>query len=236
MTAIAVAVGGLVVGALLPTLLGALPDRNDVPNGGVEPGGPVRTPYRVLAARRGLRPALGVATAVIWGILAASRGWVADLPAYLVVAALGVGSAYVDLREHRLPDPLTSSALAAAGVLLAVAAAVDGDWSAYARAWMVAAVMFAAYLGLAVLRPADLGLGDVKLAAVVGLVTGWLGWGIAVVAAFLGFLLGGLAGVALVLAGRAGRRTAIPFGPFMLAGALVAVAQGGTLLDAYLGR
>jgi leader peptidase (prepilin peptidase)/N-methyltransferase len=86
------------------------------------------------------------------------------------------------------------------------------------------------------LRPADLGLGDVKLAAVVGLVTGWLGWGIAVVAAFLGFLLGGLAGVALVLAGRAGRRTAIPFGPFMLAGALVAVAQGGTLVDAYLGR
>jgi leader peptidase (prepilin peptidase)/N-methyltransferase len=177
-----------------------------------------------------------VATAVTWGILAASRGWGADLPAYLVVAALGVAAAYVDLREHRLPDPLTSSALAAAGLLLAVAAAVDGDWSAYARAWIVAAVMFAAYLGLAMLRPADLGLGDVKLAAVVGLVTGWLGWGIAVVGAFLGFLLGGLAGVALVLARRAGRRTAIPFGPFMLAGALVAVAQGGTLLDAYLGR
>jgi leader peptidase (prepilin peptidase)/N-methyltransferase len=236
MTVVAAAVGGLVVGALLPTLLGALPDRNDMPDGGVEPGGPVRTSYRVLAARRGLRPELGVATAVTWGILTASRGWGADLPAYLVVAAFGVASAYVDLREHRLPDPLTSSALAAAGVLLAVAAAVDGDWSAYARAWMVAAVMFAAYLGLAVLRPSELGLGDVKLAAVVGLVTGWLGWGIAVVAAFLGFLLGGLAGVALVLAGRAGRRTAIPFGPYMLAGALVAVAQGGTLLDAYLGR
>jgi leader peptidase (prepilin peptidase)/N-methyltransferase len=236
MTAIAAAVGGLVIGALLPTLLRALPDRNDMPDRDVEPDGPVRTPYRVLAARRGLRPALGVATAVTWGILAASRGRGADLPAYLVVAALGVGSAYVDLREHRLPDPLTSSALAAAGVLLAVAAAVDGDWSAYARAWMVAAVMFAAFLGLAVLRPADLGLGDVKLAAVVGLVTGWLGWGIAVVGAFLGFLLGGLAGGALVLAGRAGRRTAIPFGPFMLAGALVAVAQGGALLDAYLGR
>jgi leader peptidase (prepilin peptidase)/N-methyltransferase len=236
MTVVAAAVGGLVVGALLPTLLGALPDRNDMPDGGVEPGGPVRTSYRVLAARRGLRPELGVATAVTWGILTASRGWGADLPAYLVVAAFGVASAYVDLREHRLPDPLTSSALAAAGVLLAVAAAVDGDWSAYARAWMIAAVMFAAYLGLAVLRPSELGLGDVKLAAVVGLVTGWLGWGIAVVAAFLGFLLGGLAGVALVLAGRAGRRTAIPFGPYMLAGALVAVAQGGTLLDAYLGR
>jgi len=236
MTAIVAAVGGLVVGVLLPTLLGALPDRNDVPDRDMEPGGPVRTPYRVLAARRGVRPALGVATAVTWGILVASRGWGADLPAYLVVAALGVASAYVDLHEHRLPDPLTSSALAAAGVLLAVAAAVDGEWSAYSRAWIAAAVMSAAFLGLAMLRPADLGLGDVKLAAVVGLVTGWLGWGIAVVAAFLGFLLGGLAGVALVLAGRAGRRTAIPFGPFMLAGALVAVAQGGTLVDAYLGR
>jgi leader peptidase (prepilin peptidase) / N-methyltransferase len=221
---------GLLAGALLPALIRSLPDRD------TEPGEPVRTSYRVLAARRGLRPALAVATAVVCGILAASQGWNAALPAYLIAAALGVAMAYVDLRERRLPDPLTSSALLACGLLLAVAAVIDGNWNAYGRAWLAALAMFAAYLVLAMLRPADLGLGDVKLAAVIGLMTGWLGWGIAVVATFLAFVLGGLAGIALMLVGRAGRRTAIPFGPFMLAGALVAVAWGEPMLDAYLGR
>jgi leader peptidase (prepilin peptidase)/N-methyltransferase len=89
---------------------------------------------------------------------------------------------------------------------------------------------------LAWVRPADLGLGDVKLAGVLGLVLGWQGWGVVVVGAFLGFLLGGLAGIGLMLAGRADRRTAIPFGPLLLFGALVAVAWGGPLVDAYVGR
>jgi len=221
---------GLLAGALVPSLIARLPDRD------AEPGERARTPYRVLAAQRGLRPLLGVATAVTCGVVAAARGWEADLPAYLVVGTLGVAMAYVDIREHRLPDPLTSAALVAAASLLAVAAAMTGEWGAYGRAWLVAAALFTGYLALALLRPADLGLGDVKLAGVVGLMTGWLGWGTAVVAAFLGFLLGGLVGVLLVVAGRAGRRTAIPFGPFMLAGALLAVAWGDSLLDAYLGR
>jgi leader peptidase (prepilin peptidase) / N-methyltransferase len=96
--------------------------------------------------------------------------------------------------------------------------------------------MFAAFLGLAMLRPADLGLGDVKLAGVVGLMLGWLGWGEAILGTFLGFLFGGAVGIFLLLAGRVGRRTALPFGPFMLLGALVAIAAGGVVMDAYLGR
>lgn len=221
---------GLLLGWFLPNLLALLPDRES------EPAERARTPYRVLAARRGLRPLLAAPTAATWGLLAAVLGWRADLPAFLAVATLGVAMAYVDLREHRLPDPLTSAALVAAALLLAPAAAVTGEWGAYGRAWIVAASMFAAYLVLALLRPADLGLGDVKLAAVLGLVTGWLGWDIALAGIFLGFLAAGLVAVGLVLAGRAGRRTAVPFGPFMLFGALVAVGWGEPLLDAYLGR
>jgi leader peptidase (prepilin peptidase) / N-methyltransferase len=221
---------GLVVGALLPSLIAILPDREP------EPDERVRLPYRVLATAPRLRPVLAVVTAATWAVLAASRGWIADLPAYLVVGALAVALAYVDLREHRLPDPLIAGALAAGGVLLGLAAVLIGEWAAYGRAWLVAAVMFAAFLGLALLRPADLGMGDVKLAGVVGLMLGWLGWPAAVLGVFLAFLFGGLAGGALLLAGRAGRRTPIPFGPFMLLGALVAIAAGDALLDAYLGR
>jgi leader peptidase (prepilin peptidase)/N-methyltransferase len=175
-------------------------------------------------------------TAATWAVLAVARGWVPDLPAYLLVAALGVALAWVDLREHRLPDMLTALALTGGGLFLGLAAVATGDWVGYGRAWLVAGVMFAAYLGLAMLRPADLGLGDVKLAGVVGLMLGWLGWGEAVLGTFLGFLFGGVVGIFLLLAGRAGRRTALPFGPFMLLGALVAIAAGGVVMDAYLGR
>ena len=140
-------------------------------------------------------------------------------------------------QSHRsLPDVLTAAALAGGAVLLGLAAVATGDWIGYGRAWLIAGVMFAAFLVLAMLRPADLGWGDVTLAGVLGLMLGWLGWGEAVLGAFMGFLFGGLTGVLLLLAGRAGRRTAIPFGPFMLLGALVAVAAGGAVLDAYLGR
>jgi leader peptidase (prepilin peptidase) / N-methyltransferase len=221
---------GLVVGAVLPVVLAILPDR--VP----EDGEPVRTPYRVLASAPRLRLFLSAATGVTWGVLAATVGWAPELPAYLWVGALGVAMAYVDLCEHRLPDPLTAAALIGGGSLLAVAAAATGAWGAYGRAWLAAMAMFAAFLALALLRPADLGLGDVKLAGVLGLVLGWQGWGFVVVGAFLGFLFGGLTGVGLMLVRRAGRRSSIPFGPFMLLGALVAVAWGRPLVDAYLGR
>jgi leader peptidase (prepilin peptidase)/N-methyltransferase len=220
---------GLATGALLPSVLAVLPDR--VP----EPGDRPRTPYRVLAATPRLRLLFAVATAATWAVLAAALGWTAALPAYLFVGALGVALAYVDLREHRLPDPLTGAAFAGGALLLAIAAPIYG-WSDYGRALLVAAAMFAAFLGLALVRPADLGVGDVKLAAVLGLMLGWLGWAEAVLGAVLAFVFGGLGGGFLLLTGRAGRRTPIPFGPFMLVGALVAVAAGEELLAAYLGR
>ena len=226
-----IAVLGLVAGALLPSLVAKLPDRDR------EPGERApRTSYRVLAATPRLRPVLSGVTAATWAVLAMARGWVPDLPAYLLVAALGVALAWVDLREHRLPDMLTALALTGGGLFLGLAAGATGNWVGYGRAWLVAGVMFAAFLGLAMLRPADLGLGDVKLAGVVGLMMGWLGWGEAVLGTFLGFLFGGVVGIFLLLAGRAGRRTALPFGPFMLLGALVAIAAGGVVMDAYLGR
>jgi leader peptidase (prepilin peptidase)/N-methyltransferase len=79
-----------------------------------------------------------------------------------------------------------------------------------------------------------MGFGDVKLAGVLGLVLGWLGWGELVVGGFLGFLLGAVLGGVLMVARRAGRKTKIPFGPFMLLGALLAILWGGQLWDAYV--
>jgi leader peptidase (prepilin peptidase)/N-methyltransferase len=94
--------------------------------------------------------------------------------------------------------------------------------------------MFALYFGLCFAYPAGMGFGDVKLSGVLGLYLGWLGWGVWAAGLFLGFLIGGLYGIALLLRGRGGRKTAVPFGPFMLLGVLLAVLVGQRLVDAYL--
>ena len=79
-------------------------------------------------------------------------------------------------------------------------------------------------------RPGDLGVGDVKLAASLGLLLGWIGWRDVLLGAFAGFLLGGVFSLVLLAAGLVTRRSHIPFGPFMLGGALVVVTWGTPLL------
>jgi leader peptidase (prepilin peptidase)/N-methyltransferase len=79
-----------------------------------------------------------------------------------------------------------------------------------------------------------MGFGDVKLAGVLGMYLAYLGFGELVVGAFLGFLFGGVLGGGLMMLGRAGRKTKIPFGPFMLLGAFAAILWGGALADLYL--
>jgi leader peptidase (prepilin peptidase)/N-methyltransferase len=80
-----------------------------------------------------------------------------------------------------------------------------------------------------------MGLGDVKLAGVLGIALGWVGWGAVVVGGFAAFLLGGVFGIALMVTRRAGRRTGIPFGPWMILGAGVGAVVGEPLWSAYLG-
>jgi leader peptidase (prepilin peptidase) / N-methyltransferase len=217
---------GAIAGGVLPAVIARIPDRAPVD------GEPAPTPHRTIAAAPRLAWLLGGMTAAVWATLAGFAEVGVALPAYLFVAWLGVGMSYVDVREHRLPDWLTYPALAGAAVFLA-AAALDSTWAAYGRAWLGALALAVGYLVLALLRPGELGLGDVKLAASLGLLLGWIGWGYVLLGAFAGFLLGGLFSLILLATRRATRRSHIPFGPFMLAGALVAVAWGAAILDAY---
>ena len=94
--------------------------------------------------------------------------------------------------------------------------------------------LYAVYFALCFAYPAGMGFGDVKLAGVLGMATAWCGWGAWAVGLFGGFLSGGLFGLALLATGRGGRKSAVPFGPFMLAGALLAVLAGQPLAEAYL--
>jgi leader peptidase (prepilin peptidase)/N-methyltransferase len=80
-----------------------------------------------------------------------------------------------------------------------------------------------------------MGFGDVKLAAVLGLYLGFLGWGNLLVGAFAAFVFGGVFGLVLMLIRRAGRKSTIPFGPWMILGAWIGVFAGAALADVYFG-
>lgn len=173
-------------------------------------------------------PLLALATALVCAALAVATGTRPELGAWLLLAPVGVLLAVVDFRVQRLPDLLTLPLAAAALVLLGVAALLPehaGDWL---TSLLGALALGGAYFVLFLISPNGMGFGDVKLALGLGAVLGWYGWGSVVLGTFAGFLFGGLYGLALVVARRAGRKTSIPFGPFLIAGAFV-----GLLIGAY---
>ncbi|GAB7189794.1 A24 family peptidase [Kineococcus sp. NUM-3379] len=171
------------------------------------------------------------------GVLFAAVTWAVGpswaLPAYLYLAAIAVALALIDLDVRRLPDPIVLPSYAVAVVLLLLASAGTGDWAALGRAAVGCGVLFLVYAAL--WFTGGMGLGDVKLAGVLGLYLGWWGWDALAVGGFSAFVLGGVVGAALMLRGRAGRKSRIPFGPYMLVGALAALFVAAPVAQWYLG-
>lgn len=145
----------------------------------------------------------------------------AELAAY---AALAVGCALlvvIDLTTLRLPNVLVGPLYPVILVLLTVSAASSGGWARLGRASAAGGILFAVYFALALIRPSGLGLGDVKLAGLLGMFLGWLGWSTLLAGSAAGFLLAGLVAATLVVIRRADRRTEFPFGPWMVLGTVV---------------
>jgi leader peptidase (prepilin peptidase) / N-methyltransferase len=149
------------------------------------------------------------------------------------LAALGVLLTFIDVRTHRLPDKLVGPGAVWLLVMLTLAALVEGDLAALGRVVLAGAVSALGYLVLGLVRAGGLGLGDVKLAGVLGLWLGWFGWSAVLAGPVLAFVLGGLFACVLLLVGRAGRKSAFAFGPWMIVGA--AVATAGALTEALTG-
>jgi leader peptidase (prepilin peptidase)/N-methyltransferase len=178
-------------------------------------------------------PLVELATAVLFVAMAARFGLSPVLPAYLYLAAISVALAMIDFDVRRLPNVIVLPSYLVGALLLIPAAVADAEWWAAGRGLLAMAALGAFYLVLALLYPGGMGLGDVKLAGLLGLYLGWLGWSSVLIGAFTGFLLGGVVGAVLLLSGRASRKTAIPFGPYMLAGALLALYITGPVAAWY---
>jgi leader peptidase (prepilin peptidase)/N-methyltransferase len=179
-------------------------------------------------------PLVELGTAGVFALLAGRIGGHGELPAFLYLGAIGVALTLIDLDVKRLPNAIVLPSYPVAAVLLGLAAIVEHDPGSFLRALLGMTALFGFYFLLAFVYPAGMGFGDVKLAGVLGLYLGYLGWGEVITGGFLGFLFGGIVGVALMALRRAGRKSQIPFGPYMLAGALAAILAGGALADLYL--
>lgn len=157
--------------------------------------------------------------------LAAGFAVACALVAYGAFAAQTVILAVIDARTHRLPDRYVLPGYPIAGVLLTLSALASGTAVRLVPTLGGAVLLFGFYLALRLIRPAAMGGGDVKLAGVIGAFLGFLGWECLLLGALVGFLLAGMYGVVLLLTRRARPGTAIPFGPWMLAGAWFAIVS-----------
>lgn len=182
-------------------------------------------------------PWVEATTGVLFAVVAWWLGPSWALPAFWYLAAISVALCLIDLDVHRLPDAIVLPSYPVAVVLLALASwnpSGSSDFAPLLRSLGAGAVLLAFYLILVVAYPAGMGLGDVKLAGVLGLYLGWVGWPAVLLGAFAAFLLGGVYGMVLILLGRAKRKSSVPFGPWMLLGCAVGLVAGSDVLGWYL--
>jgi leader peptidase (prepilin peptidase)/N-methyltransferase len=140
----------------------------------------------------------------------------------------------IDLEHRRIPNVIVVPSTAAALVWVLGAGAATGQWGIPARAAACGAGFFALLFLIAVVS-GGMGFGDVKLGGFIGVVLGRFGVATAVAGSLAGFILGGLVAAALLALKRRGRKDALPFGPAMASGAVIAMFGGERLVRAWLG-
>jgi len=169
-------------------------------------------------------PAAELITAALFVALWFRFGASPVLPALCYLALVGVALAVIDARYKRLPDALTLSSYPVALVLLGIGALLVPDGGRHLVGGLIGLAVAWLFFALqAFIYPAGIGWGDVKLSGVLGLYLGWFG-ARAFLAGLLGsYLLALVAGIGLLLARRATRKSLLPFGPFMLASCLAVI-------------
>jgi len=172
-----------------------------------------------------------IAAATTGGEVAAA---IITLVAFLYLAAISIALSAIDLDVHRLPDAIVLPSYLVGAVLLTASALLGGTPETLITALIggVASVVF--YGVLWFVKPGGMGFGDVKAAGVLGMYLGYLGWAQLAVGVGAAFVLGGVFGVALIIANRANRKTAVPFGPWMFLGAWVGIVAGAPVVAGYL--
>lgn len=171
--------------------------------------------------------ALAAAGAVLFAVLASQVSSPTALLAWFALAGPALWLVAIDACYHRLPNAVVIPALLVGVAVISSHGFVTGDTAAVFRALAGGAALFGIYLVMALVTPSGIGMGDVKLAAVVGLYLGWLGWEPWLYGAAGGFVIGAAVSTAvlvkrMLLRGRS-TPTHVAFGPSMLASVLAII-------------
>ncbi len=198
----------------------------------------LRGKCRQCGAKIGIEPiVLELTTAALFVLMAIQFDDTrAVIPAYWILCATLVAQTWIDLRTQRLPREITYTGMILGGIALAVAAVVIDEPE---RIWMAALGALIALVAMWLIyhfSKGGMGDGDVRLAPLLGMFLGWLNPGIVLPGLFFGFIAGAVVGVAMMAGNRAGRRTALPFGPFLALGTVVAIFLGQHFVDFVLVR
>jgi len=217
-TAAAVVVGAALCGAAglgVPALIARMRDER----------------YAQVAALPGLKWRAALVAAVAGGLIGGAIGLDWPLLFLLPLVPVAVALAFIDLHTHLLPTKVIWPTLAGTVVLAGIAAVAAEDPAAFLRAAVGGAVVFGLFHALWWFYPAGMGYGDVRLSAIVGFVLGYVGWAELLIGVYGAFLVFAVLGVLRAAArrDRSALRTALPFGPFMLAGVLAGVVLGSSV-------
>lgn len=142
---------------------------------------------------------------------------------WVVLATFGLPLLAIDLIHHRLPDVLTASLFGSSALVILGSSITHNRFDRIAPSATGAISLLAFYLAIMLISRGGMGMGDVKLSASIGLISGYFGMQAVLISSFGAFTLGSVIGIVLILFGKAGRKTAIPFGPFMLVGQLISM-------------
>lgn len=159
-------------------------------------------------------------TGAIFALFALRFGMIPELPAYLLLALLAVQLSRIDIQLHLLPNALVLVLLVAGFLMLGVPAGAGSEWQGVLRAVLGGAILFVTYLVLGLISPGGIGMGDVKLAAPLGMYLGYSGWQHLFYGGALGFVAGGVVTIILLRVNRTKRPSEVAYGPSMLAAAL----------------
>ena len=180
-------------------------------------------------------PIVEFATGILFAGTYLVIGAVWVLPAYLLFAATTMVLVLTDLDHKRIPNRILYPATVAGVLLITSGAAADHSIGAIPRALAGGGIYFGLLLVIALLARGGFGMGDVKLAFLLGTFLAFPSWDTLGAGIFLAFLIGGLVSLILLITKKKGRKDAIPFGPPLILGAWISLVWGQRLVDWYLG-
>lgn len=223
--ALVAAAAGLATGCVLIAVIEQVPRRE-----------PVRPAIRCRFPEATKDRLVHLGSAALFAAAALRFGWSPALPAWLVLLAALLAISVIDLEHYIVPNRILIPLTSAAVPLLALAILGDeGGPADFVRGLLGGAAGLIVMLALNLISPRGMGMGDVKMSFVLGLYLGFLGWGELVLGFFAAFVLGAVVGLALVALKLRGRKDAVPFGPFLAAGTVLAGLWGDPILRWYSG-